>query len=155
MPDVYYDIQVKEKYNNQFTSINRISTGCKKILYILSLTIAAEINNISLITFEELENSIHTSLLQNLLLIISQLAGDTKVVITSHSPHLINYMQPGKIKLGMTTSNGIANFRSIKKSKIKKILRNASSEESSLGEYLFDMMLNAEEDEELLKEYFI
>ncbi len=155
LPETFYDVQVKETYNNQFTSINRISTGCKKILYVLTLTIAAEINKIPLILLEELENSVHPRLLQNLLSTVVALAGDTKVLVTSHSPYLIKYLEPGQIKLGMPSENGVADFRSLKSNKVSKILRLASSEEISLGEYLFEMMLNMDEEKELLNEYFI
>ena len=84
LPEIFYDVRVKERYNNQYTSINRISSGSKKIFFILTLVIAAEINKIPLVLLEELENSVHPRLLQNLLTAIVQLAGDTKVLITSH-----------------------------------------------------------------------
>jgi hypothetical protein len=42
----------------------------------------------------------------------------------------------------------------IKPSKVSKVLRLASSEEVSLGEYLFEMMLDMEDDRTLLNEYF-
>ena len=44
LPEIFYDVRVKERYNNQYTSINRISSGSKKIFFILTLVIAAEIN---------------------------------------------------------------------------------------------------------------
>lgn len=155
LPDTFYDIRVKEVYNNQHTSISRISSGCKKILYVLALTIAAELNKMPLITFEELENSVHPKLLQNLLTILAQLAGDTKVLITSHSPYLIKYMKPDQVKFGIPNTKGLALFKELKPAKVNKVMRQASAEEVSFGEYLFDMILNTKEDEELLTEYFI
>src|SRR5690606_23626021 len=65
-PERLYDIRVKEVNNNQQTSIDLLSSGSQKIFYILALTIAAELNKTPLITFEELENSIHPGLLQRL-----------------------------------------------------------------------------------------
>ncbi|KAA6327676.1 hypothetical protein EZS27_023357 [termite gut metagenome] len=155
LPDTFYDIQVKEIYNNQYTSIGNISSGCKKILYVLTLTLAAEINKIPLITFEELENSVHSRLLQNLLTTLSVLSGDTKILITSHSPYLVKYLKPNQLKLGLPNSKGTAEFKELKAAKINKLLRLASAEETSLGEYLFDLMLNATEDTGLLDEYFL
>ena len=67
LPETFYDVRVKERYNNQYTSISRISSGSKKIFFILTLVIAAEINKIPLLLLEELENSVHPRLLQNLL----------------------------------------------------------------------------------------
>jgi AAA15 family ATPase/GTPase len=153
LPEIFYDVQVKEYYNNQYTSINRISTGCKKILYILTMVIAANINKIPLLLLEELENSVHPRLLQNLLASIRTLAGDTKIITTSHSPYLIKYLDPRQIKLGVPSADGIADFRGLKSTKIGKLLRNASAEEVSLGEYLFEMMLDMDDNKELSNEY--
>lgn len=155
LPDVFYDIQVKEKCNNQYTTIRRLSTGCKKIFCVLTLAIAADINKLPLLTFEELENSVHTYLFRQMLETLSNLAGNTKILLTSHSPYLIQYLDPAQVKIGLPNHDCIADFREIKQSKLKKVLRNASVQEETLGEYLFDLMLNEEADEEFLKEYFI
>lgn len=154
LPETFYDVRVKERYNNQHTSINRISSGSKKIFFILTLVIAAEINKIPLLLLEELENSVHPRLLQNLLTAIVQLAGDTKVLITSHSPYLIKYLEPTKMKFGIPSNQGVADFRSLKPSKVTKVLKNASAEEVSVGEYMFEMLLDMDYDDELINEYF-
>jgi hypothetical protein len=154
LPEIFYDVRVKERYNNQYTSINRISSGSKKIFFILTLVIAAEINKIPLVLLEELENSVHPRLLQNLLTAIVQLAGDTKVLITSHSPYLIKYLEPMKMKFGIPSEEGVADFRSLKPSKVAKVLKNASAEEVSVGEYMFEMLLDMDCDSELVNEYF-
>ena len=143
-----------EDYNNQYTSISRISSGSKKIFFILTLVIAAEINKIPLLLLEELENSVHPRLLQNLLTAIVQLAGDTKVLITSHSPYLIKYLEPTKMKFGIPTELGVADFRSLKPNKVAKVLKNASAEEVSVGEYMFEMLLDMDCNDELINEYF-
>ena len=154
LPEIFYDVRVKERYNNQYTSINRISSGSKKIFFILTLVIAAEINKIPLLLLEELENSVHPRLLQNLLTAIVQLAGETKVLITSHSPYLIKYLEPTKMKFGIPSEEGVADFHGLKPSKVAKVLKNASAEEVSVGEYMFEMLLDMDCDSELVNEYF-
>lgn len=154
LPETFYDVRVKERYNNQYTSISRISSGSKKIFFILTLVIAAGINKIPLLLLEELENSVHPRLLQNLLTAIVQLAGDTKVLITSHSPYLIKYLEPTKMKFGIPTELGVADFRSLKPNKVAKVLKNASAEEVSVGEYMFEMLLDMDCNDELINEYF-
>lgn len=154
LPEVFYDVRVKERYNNQYTTINRISSGSKRIFFILTYIVAAEINKIPLILLEELENSVHPKLLQNLLTAIVQLANDTKILITIHSPYLIKYLEPIKMKFGVPSDNGIADFRTLKPNKIAKVIKNASVEEVSVGEYMFEMLLDMDVDNELLNEYF-
>lgn len=154
LPEIFYDVRVKEQYNNQYTSISRISSGSKKIFFILTLIVAAEINRIPLILVEELENSVHPKLLQNLLTAIVELAGDTKVLITSHSPYLIKYLEPTKMKFGIPSDEGVADFRILKPNKVSKVLKNASAEEISVGEYMFEMLLDMDYNNDLLDEYF-
>jgi predicted ATPase len=143
LPEKFYDIRVKEFYNNQQTSINSISSGSKRIFYILAMCVGADINNIPLIMFEELENSIHPTLFQNLLITLDSLCEDTKMIISSHSPYLIKYLNVEKMKLGIPNNSGIAIFKNIRPSKINKISRLASEEEISIGDYLFSLMLDA------------
>lgn len=155
MPNSWFDIRVKERHNNQYTGINSVSTGCKKILYVLTMAVAASINGVQLLMFEELENSVHPRLLQSLLQVVTTLAGDTRVMTTSHSPFLVKYLRPERIWLGMPASDGIADFRTVKPSKVRRVLQLASGEDTSVGEYLFEMMLDAEADPAMLDEYFI
>ena len=145
----------EERHNNQYTSINSVSTGCKKILYVLSMAVAASLNGVQLLMFEELENSVHPRLLQSLLQVVTTLSGDTRVMTTSHSPFLVKYLRPERIWLGMPSSEGVADFRTIKPAKVKRVLQMASGEDTSVGEYLFEMMLDAEADPDMLDEYFL
>ena len=154
VPNTYYDIRVKERANNQYTSINSVSTGCKKILYVLTMALAAGMNGVQLLMFEELENSVHPRLLQSLLQVVDTLAGDTKVITTSHSPFLVKYLRTERIYLGLPTKEGVADltssssdatrpspselgwrsllprFRTIKPSKVKRVMQQASSEDT-------------------------
>ena len=155
VPNTYYDIRVKERHNNQYTSINSVSTGCKRILYVLAMSVAASINGVQLLMFEDLENSVHPRLLQSLLQVVDTLAGDTRVITTSHSPFLVRYLRPERIWLGMPTAKGVADFRTIKPSRMKRVLQLASAEDTTVGEYLFEMMLDAEADKDMLNEYFV
>ena len=76
------------------------------------------------------------------------------MLITSHSPYLIKYLEPTKMKFGIPTELGVADFRSLKPNKVAKVLKNASAEEVSVGEYMFEMLLDMDCNDELINEYF-
>ncbi|SJZ62272.1 AAA family ATPase [Sediminibacterium ginsengisoli] len=152
-PEKLYDIRVKETNTNQQTSIGRLSSGSQKLFYVLALTIAAEHNKTPLITFEELENSIHPGLLQKLLIIIDGLTDKTKVLLSSHSPYLVQYLDINKIKIGLPNSKGLAVFKEIKKTKFTKVITIAEEEGISVGDVIFDKMIeSASGESDLLNE---
>lgn len=154
-PEHIYDIRVLEKNINQQITIDKLSSGTKRIFYILIMAIAAEMNKMPLVLIEELENSIHPSLFQKLLTIIKTLIGDTQVIITSHSPYVLQYIKPELLYLGIPNENDVAIFKQIKKSKIKSLMLDAATYDMSLGDYLFDMMLEIDNDtNELVTKYF-
>jgi len=153
-PEKFYDIGIKDKNNNQKVSITSISSGSQKIFFVLAMTIAAEVNRIPLITFEELENSIHPGLLQKLLIIIDGLTDFTKIILTSHSPYLIQYLDFDRIKIGVPNNKGLAQFKELKKSKFKAILNIAEDAGISIGDVIFDKMLEAASGEsDLISEF--
>jgi len=152
-PEKLYDIRVKEYNNNQQTNIDGLSSGSQKLFFILAQTVAAELNKIPLITFEELENSIHPGLLQKLLIIVDALTENTKVIITSHSPYLIQYLDIDKVKIGIPNSKGLAIFKEIKRSRFNKVISIAEEEGISMGDLIFDKMIECSTGEsELLNE---
>lgn len=153
LPEKLYDIRIKEYSNNQQTTISNISSGSKKIFYVLTMVLAGELNKVSLITFEEIENSIHPALLQRLLIIIDTFCVNTKILFTSHSPYLIKYLDIDDINIGLPNLDGIAVFRKIKKSKQKRLISYASDEENSLGDFIFDKLLESVDDNEFFNEF--
>ncbi len=141
IPEVIYDIRVKIKTNNQETSITNLSEGSKRIFHILTVALIADYKNAQLISYEELENSIHPALLQRLLMIISELTNNTQILISSHSPYLIKYLSLDSISIGIPNKDGAAYFKNIKKSKQSKLLNYAKDSESNLGDFIFDMLV--------------
>lgn len=155
LPEYLYDIRVKEKNLNQQVTIDMLSSGTKRIFYLLLMTIAAELNNVPLLLIEELENSIHPSLFQKLLSTLKNLAGNTRMILTSHSPYLLQYLKPELLYVGIPNKDDVAIFKKIKNSKINSLVRDASANDMSLGDYLFDLLgdINNTTDE-LVKKIF-
>lgn len=143
-PEKIYDIRVKEKNNNQQTSITSLSSGSQKIFYVVSVAIAAEINKVPLITYEELENSIHPGLLQKLLIILDNLLEHSKILLSSHSPYLIQYLDFSNIKIGTPNDKGLAIFKQLKKTKFNKLLSLAEDENISVGDLIFEKMIECQ-----------
>ena len=143
LPEVIYDIRVKEKNLNQQISIDKLSAGTKRIFYLLSMVIASEIYQIPLLIIEELENSIHPSLFQKLLTTIKILIGqDTRLLITSHSPYLVQYLKLPLLYIGLPNDDDIAIFKKVKEKQIPHLYKAASAYNMSLGDYIFDVLLD-------------
>lgn len=153
LPEKAYDIRVKIKTNNQETSIKNLSDGSKRIFYVLANVMIAEMTNCNLLTFEELENSIHPALLQRLLIIISELTSKTQILITSHSPHLVKYLDLESIYIGIPNSDGVALFKKIKKSKQIKLIKYSQDAESNIGDFVFDMLIDGFNDSSFWNEF--
>lgn len=152
--DVEYMLCVETKNISRKIHFNNMSDGVKRILSILTYITFADYNNIPLIAIEEPENSIHPGLLKKYLIALSNFAKNSKIIITSHSPYLVNFMDLSNIYIGVPNSKGIATFRKIKNSSVSKINNHADDMDIMAGEYLFDLMSGyTKEDIESLKKY--
>lgn len=137
-------LYVKDKSLVQPIDFEMMSDGAKRVFMILTRIIVASINNISLIAIEEPENSVHPKLFQAYMQIISQLLDDCKVIITSHSPYIISYLNPSWIHVGMNRNPGVAEFFAFKKSGQKQLQQDAEEFNMSMGDYLFSLLADAE-----------
>ena len=153
LPDLY-DVYVKEKPNNQATPFRFLSTGSMRVLFLLTSIIYANKRGTQILMVEELENSIHPDLLQSLLKAIPMLSGETKLLFTSHSTHLAKHLTYEQLYVGLPSDDGLVDFRTIKPTKLKSVLKIAAAGEMALGEYLFELMLNAEDDRNLIDVFF-
>lgn len=129
-----------------------MSDGAKRIFLMLTYAAIADVKGLSIIAMEEPENSIHPNLLQSYLDILSQLVDTCKIIFTSHSPYIIQYLNPRSIYIGITSENGSVDFRRIASSKVNALLKDAVQYDKSLGDYIFNI-LSTEDADESLKEY--
>ena len=136
--------------NIDFSSM---SDGVRRVLLIFTTLVLADINNYSLVGIEEPENSLNPKILQRYLMALKGFSKNTKIIITSHSPYLINYMEPKNIYLGLPNSDGLAKFSKIKEKSVNKLLNDANNMDMLVGDYLFDLMSGNEEDLETMTKY--
>lgn len=135
-----YHVLITSDYLNQPVNMASMSTGTKRIFWLLANIFIASCTGVCCIGVEELETSIHPKMLKDLLEIINDTLQSTCVIISSHSPYLVQYLKPEQIYVGASDEPGVAQFFQIQKSKTKKLLAAARSYDLSIGEYLFELM---------------
>lgn len=148
--DNIYTMTVTDKLLLQPIKFESLSDGAKRIFLMLTYAIIADIKGLSMIAMEEPENSIHPNLLQNYLDILSQLVDGCKIVFTSHSPYIIQYLNPRSIYIGVTSENGSVDFRRIASSKVNALMKDAIQYDRSIGDYIFNILSTADAEETLM-----
>lgn len=139
-----YVLFVKDRNLANPVNFSMMSDGAKRVFMILTKIIVSSVSNISLIAIEEPENSVHPGLFKAYIQIISQLLDDCKVIITSHSPYIISYLQPAWIHVGVNRIPGVAEFFTFKKSGQKQLENDAEEFKMSIGDYLFSLLADTE-----------
>lgn len=141
-----YMLFVKDERLMQPIDFAMMSDGAKRVFMILVKLVLADVSKVSLIAIEEPENSVHPSLFQEYVQIISQLVSDCKVIITSHSPYIVSYLDPSWIYVGINTKPGVADFYTFKKSGQKALKSDSERFNMSMGDYLFSLLSDCETD---------
>lgn len=117
-----------------------MSAGTKRIIWLLANVFIAGCTDVQCIGIEELEGSIHPKLMKRMLEVLSEALENTCIIISSHSPYLIQYLKTPFIYIGRPDREGVAGFSRIRSSKEKQVVSNARGYGLSVGEYLFELM---------------
>ena len=150
--EALYTMRIADDRLVQSIDFGALSAGTQRIFLLLTLAVIAEIKGMSLIAIEEPENSLHPSLLQILLDILNQLIGSCKIILTSHSPYMIQYLKPTSIYITRMSDSGEAKCGRIASGKVNALLRDAAENEESIGDYLFNILSSANADD-FLEDY--
>lgn len=146
-----YSMSIIDSKLLQPISFEHLSDGTKRIFLMLAFAVIADIKKLSMIAIEEPENSIHPSLFQHYLDILCQLVNNCKIVVTSHSPYIIQYLNPKNVYVGMAKSTGEVDFRRIAPNKINALINDAAEYDCSTGDYIFDLLSSSDANEYLLE----
>lgn len=148
-------LYVKDKNLNSEIDFQNMSDGTKRVFMILTRITMASIDNVSLIIIEEPENSIHPELFKFYVQSIEELMEDNcKILLTSHSPYMLDILEINSIYLGLYSEYGLAQFKRLKNSKIRYVNTQAKMLETGLGEYMFGILRDSIYDMELEGDFF-
>jgi predicted ATPase len=148
-----YRLFVKSDYLNQPISMANMSTGTKRVIWLLTNAFIANHFNTGIIGVEEIETSIHPKMMKQLLEVLSEALGSASLIVSSHSPYLVQYLKPERIYIGIPNSNGVADFRRIQKNKVNNLIDSAREMDLSVGEYLFELLSGDSDAYAILESY--
>lgn len=153
LKDKVYRVTIQSEYLNQPVNLAAMSAGTKRIFWLLTNIFIASCSGVGCIGIEELETSIHPKMLKQLLEIISETLENTRILLSSHSPYLVQYLKPSQLYAGASDKPGTAKFGRVASSKVKKLIVTARSYDLSVGEYLFELMSGGEVSLGILRNY--
>lgn len=151
--DEVYRIFVTNSHLNQPVSVGRMSDGTKRVIWLIARSVMADIAGVDCLGVEEVETGIHPRMMQNLLEAVREVLGETKMILTSHSPHLIQCLPFDSIYVGEPNDNGIASFATFKASSVDDLADAAYDRGMSAGEYIFALMSSGKDEEDVLRSY--
>ena len=151
--DEIYRVLIKSEHINQPVNLSMMSTGTKRLFWLLTNVFVASCNHLSVIGIEELETSIHPRLMKQLLEILNEESGDTSIIISSHSPFLIQYLKPERIYLGKSNNTGVATFKKIQRKNVPLLVEKAYGNGLTVGEYIFELMSGDNDSSMILNAY--
>ena len=127
-------IAFREKYSNMLIDPEFLSDGSLRLLALL----VSLLGEGPVVAYEEPENFIHPHLLESVVDIVKK-SGKT-VIITTHSPYLLDYVEPKDIIL-VTKVNGETKLRRLMDTDEIKAVRKYLEEGGTLGEAWFSGLM--------------
>lgn len=153
LKDELYQLVIKSKYINQKVNMQLMSTGTKRIIWLIANAAFGNCCGTNLIGVDEVETSIHPKLIKNLLESLSDILENASMIVTSHSPYLIQYLKPETLYIGVPSEDGVACFKRIQRAKIKHLFNETKDLGISIGEYLFELMAGDDDTTAILSAY--
>ena len=152
--DEFYRISVKSAYLNQPLGVSMMSSGTQRVIWLLANTVIASGRlGDQLLAVEEIETSIHPRMIHDLLELLNENLGSASLLVTSHSPYLVQYLRPERLYIGAPNETGTARFRRIAPHMTKEFSAAARAHGMGDGEYLYSLMCSDQDGAEALLSY--
>lgn len=149
----YYLLYAKQKHIDSYINCGEMSDGFKRILNNLIFLSISEIKGFQVVALEEPENSINPTVLGKYIQIIAEFSDSISIILTSHSPFLLQYIPLTKIYIGVENQTGNISFKKIKPTYIKRVTERSEKLDVTTGTYIFDILSNEEKfDKDILKD---
>ena len=148
-----FSLMIESSYLNQPLSMENMSTGTKRIFWLVANAIFSNSSGTRILGVDEIETSIHPRMIERLLSSLIELLGDTSLLVTSHSPYLIQYLKPQSIYIGSPSNDGVARFKRVAPGKAKALVNAARERSLSVGEYIFELISGDEDSADILSAY--
>ena len=130
----YVWVAFREKYSDMLIDPEFLSDGSLRILALL----VSLFDENSVVAYEEPENFIHPHLLESIVDIIKKYG--KIVIITTHSPYLLDYVEPGDVIL-VTKVNGETKLRRLVDTDEINVVKKYLEEGGTLGEAWFSGLM--------------
>lgn len=137
---------LKDKFSDTPIPANHVSDGTLRILAFLAALY--DVSKPDLICFEEPENGIHPWLLNKLVQIMQTASTEgingkpTQIIITTHSPVMLNYVEPCQIRAVELDAQGATQIRKLP-TDTKRFQAAMDAYDNELGELWFTNILGA------------
>lgn len=152
--DEIYRIMVKSSHLNQPLPFSMMSAGTKRVVWLVANTVIASRKlGDQMLAIEEVETSIHPRMIHDLLELLSENLHDARLLVTSHSPYLVQYLKPEHLYVGVPSEDGMACFKRIKANKLKDFRKMAAARGMGFGEYLYSLMSSDGDQAAVLRSY--
>jgi predicted ATPase len=141
IPKVLNFFELKLK-NQRFSSVNEFSDGTLTVIAMLLTLLSKELSS-TLLFIEEPENYLHPKALKTLVSYLQQRAKYKQILITTHSPYLLNNVKPEDVTVARLEDDGGARFGRIEN--IKQLRRRLARGFISFGDLLYVNFKNDDE----------
>lgn len=105
-----------KNFGNNYSLIDEYSDGTLVVTAILETLFSKGVRG-PILCLEELENCLHPAAVERLLRFLQGHSDEWPVLITTHSPHLLNGVNPEDVNVAIVDESGAAHFEKVRNTK--------------------------------------